>query len=147
MLLLLFFTRILHFHQHLVKDINVAGKSQRTLAAVPILGFCFFQENLEQRVISVLGLDNEPLHLWSNIDGETTFGCHTTAVVAAAAALLCSLAAGPGFAPHHHHAAFASSYPLASLQRFGDEPFSHLLFHHLFHITHLRIDSDRILNI
>jgi len=136
-LVFLFLLRILHFHQDLVEDVHVAGKGQRTLAAVAILGFCFFEKRLEQRVVSVLGLDDEPLHLGSNVDGETTFGCHNTTVTA----FVLSLAAGPGFAPHHHHSGFSSSNPL------GDEPLSHLLSQRPIHITHLQTDSNTTLNI
>ena len=142
--LFFFFFRILHFHQHLVEDVHVAGKSQRTLARVPILGFCFFQKHLEQRVISVLCLYEEPLHFGSNVDGETTLWCHINTVTAIV--FLPSFPTRPWFAPpHHHHAAFSScSYPLPSLPRFRDEPLHHLL---LRHITHLRIHSNTTLNI
>lgn len=67
----------IHFHQDLVEDVNVARKSQRTLAVVTVLRLSFFEQHLEQGMVCVLSFDNKSLHLGSHVNTEATFRCHT----------------------------------------------------------------------
>ena len=144
------FIRI-HFHQDLVEDINVAGKGQRALAVVTILRFSFFEQHLEQGVVCVLGFDDKPLHLGSNIHREATFGGHDSTVFVLVLVFR-PVTVWPWFASHGISISIegirtcllaASSYGLASLPCFGYQPttflipFSLLSTLHLINIIHL----------